>query len=41
MQSPRMHMDLAVRDLYRATGFVSVQISAKDICNEMNAEVVL
>lgn len=47
---PSMQVDVAVsllkkikKDLqsYRATGFVTAQISAKDICEEMNVEAVL
>lgn len=50
MQSPNMHVDLAVsllkkteRDLqsYRATGFVTAQMAAKEICEDMNVEAVL
>ncbi|XP_077052859.1 zinc finger MYM-type protein 1-like [Siphateles boraxobius] len=50
MQSPNMHVDLAVsllkkteRDLqnYRATGFVTAQMVAKEICEDMNVEAVL
>lgn len=50
MQSPSMQVDVAVsllnrieKDLqsYRATGFVTAQMSAKDICEEMNVEAVL
>lgn len=45
MQSPSMQVDVAVsllnrieKDLqsYRAAGFVTAQMSAKDICEEMN-----
>lgn len=50
MQSPSMQVDVAVSLLngiekylqsYRATGFVTAQMSAKDICEEMNVEAVL
>lgn len=50
MQSPSMQVDVAVsllnrieKDLqsYRATDFVTAQMSAKDICEEMNVEAVL
>ncbi|XP_068115082.1 zinc finger MYM-type protein 1-like [Hyperolius riggenbachi] len=50
MQSESMQLDVAVDLLkkteaslldYRGTGFVSAQISAKDICEEMNVEPVL
>ncbi len=50
MQSPNMHVDLAVsllkkteRDLQscRASGFVTAQMAAKDICEDMNVEAVL
>ncbi len=50
MQSPNMHVDLAVSLLkkterglqsYRASGFVTAQMAAKDICEEMNVEAVL
>ncbi len=48
MQSPNMHVDLAVSLLkkterglqsYRESGFVTAQMAAKDICEEMNVEV--
>ncbi|KAI2661980.1 Zinc finger MYM-type protein 1 [Labeo rohita] len=47
MQSSNMHVDLAVNLLkkteqglqsYRASGFVTAQMAAKDICEEMNVE---
>lgn len=47
MQSPSMHVDVAVSLLrkterglsnYRATGFMTAQTSAKDICEGMNVE---
>ncbi|XP_039622153.1 uncharacterized protein LOC120537339 [Polypterus senegalus] len=50
MQSPNMHVDLAVNLLkkteqglqsYRTSGFVTAQMAAKDICEEMNVEAVL
>ncbi|RXN38610.1 zinc finger MYM-type 1-like protein [Labeo rohita] len=50
MQSSNMHVDLAVNLLkkteqglqsYRASGFVTAQMAAKDICEEMNVEAVL
>ncbi len=50
MQSPNMHVDLAVSLLkkteqgfqsYRASGFVTAQIAAKDICDKINVEAVL
>lgn len=50
MQSPSMQVDVAVnllnrieKDLqsYMATDFVTAQMSAKDICEEMNVEAVL
>lgn len=50
MQSPNMHVDLAVSLLkkterglqsYRASGFVTAQMAAKDICEEMNVEAIL
>lgn len=50
MPSPSMHVDVAVslfrkteRGLsnYRATGFMTAQTSAKDICEGMNVEAVL
>ena len=50
MPSPRMHVDVAVSLLrkterglssYRATGFMTAQTSAKDICEGMNVEAVL
>uniref|UniRef100_A0AAQ4PYZ4 TTF-type domain-containing protein n=2 Tax=Gasterosteus aculeatus aculeatus TaxID=481459 RepID=A0AAQ4PYZ4_GASAC len=50
MQSPDMHVDLAVSLLkkteqglqsYRASGFVTAQMAAKDICEEINVEAVL
>ncbi|KAK0131768.1 Zinc finger MYM-type protein 1 [Merluccius polli] len=50
MQSPNMDVDLAVSLLkkterglqsYRASGFVTAQMAAKDLCEEMNVEAVL
>lgn len=50
MQSPNMDVDLAVSLLkkteqslqsYRTSGFVTAQMAAKDICEEMNVEAVL
>ncbi|XP_039613975.1 zinc finger MYM-type protein 1-like [Polypterus senegalus] len=50
MQSPNMHVDVEVNLLkktergllnYRATGFASAQMSAKDMCEDMNVEAVL
>lgn len=50
MQSPDMHVDLAVSLLkkteqglqsYRARGFVTAQMAAQDICQEINVEAVL
>ncbi|XP_025760119.1 zinc finger MYM-type protein 1-like [Oreochromis niloticus] len=50
MQSPNMHVDVAVNLLkntervlhnYRATGFSAAQMSAKDMCEDMNIEAVL
>ena len=50
MQSPTMHVDLAVSLLkkterslndYRASGFVTAQMAAKDMCEDMNVEAVL
>ena len=50
MQSPRLHVDVAVSLLrkterglsnYRATGFMTTQMSANDICEGMNVEAVL
>ena len=50
MQSPKMQVDVALslqrkteRELrdYRATGFLSAQMLAKEICESMNVEAVL
>ncbi|XP_041860484.1 zinc finger MYM-type protein 1-like [Melanotaenia boesemani] len=50
MQSPNMDVDLAVGLLkkteqglqnYRTSGFVTAQMAAKDICEDMNVEAVL
>ena len=50
MQSPNMDVDLVVSLLkkterglqsYRASGFVTAQMAAKDLCEEMNVEAVL
>ena len=50
MQTPNMHVDLAVRLLKkterglksnRASGFVTAQMAARDLCEEINEEAVL
>ncbi|QQP37421.1 Zinc finger MYMtype protein 1like, partial [Caligus rogercresseyi] len=50
MQSPSMQVDVAVSlfkkiendfQSYRATEFVRAQMSAKDMCEEMNVDAVL